>query len=88
VADDPAKANRQMVAERQALLAENARLKQTIAQRSVDITTAFIDGLDVLLAQATRGDAGAVAVLSKLAVQLEQLQAARSRLVVANGKLS
>lgn len=77
--------NRSFADQVRKLSAENAQLKQTIAQRSVDITTAFIDGMDVLLDQARQGNPAARMVLDKLSKQLKALDASALGIVVANG---
>jgi hypothetical protein len=82
---DLARANRQMVAERQQLLAEVAQLKLTIAQRGVDAACSVIDGLDQMLAQAASGDRAAQAMLGRLAKQIERAKSAHLGILTPNG---
>jgi hypothetical protein len=78
-----AKANRQMVAERQTLLAEMAHDKQVIKQRSADTAVQFVEGLGALLDNAALGDPASIQVLNQLAERLERVRARRSGIVLA-----
>jgi hypothetical protein len=80
---DYAKANRQMVAERQALLAERDRLQQELSQRCVDDATAVIKGLGTLVELARNNNPGAKLALKTLLAHLEAAKLASSALLLA-----
>jgi hypothetical protein len=79
---DLAKANRQMIAERSALLAERDRALTMLKQIAVDTSVRVVEGLGVLLEKEAAGDPAAKLVLSQLAERLESVRALQSRLVV------
>jgi hypothetical protein len=81
-----ARANRQMMAERAALLAEQARLQTVIAQRSVNALAEVSDGLEQLLGQAGRGDQAAKQLLDRFCKQLVRAAELASPIVIINGE--
>lgn len=87
-AEELARHNRQMVAERAALLAERDRLQAAINQRSADTVGEFIDGLDVFCKLAASGHSPAKEMLRLLCERLEAARALAAGIALANGRQS
>jgi hypothetical protein len=64
------------------LEAEVNRLRTVIAQRGVDQLAVVMEGIDQLLAQAARGDAGSIAALRRLDELLGRVAELRSRIAL------
>ena len=82
---DLALANRQMVAERQALLAQVAALRMARLTLGVHTLSLIVDGLEQMEALAGAGDAEARALLGRLAAALLKVRALAAGIVVSNG---
>lgn len=80
-----ARANRQMIVERAALLAERDRLQKVINQRGVDLFVPIVEALGVLVTQARTGDKPSRELLALFAERLEQVKALDSGIVLLNG---
>lgn len=79
------RANRQMIAERQALLAERDRLAQVLKQRSVNVAVEFVEGLGQLVEQAATGEPASLQVLSQFIDRLERARSLRLGIVLPTG---
>lgn len=77
--------NREMMAERTALVAELQQARTTLAQRSVDSALATVEGIEQLIAQAGRGDRNALLMVQKWAAALESVRTAAAGIILRNG---
>lgn len=86
MSEDLARANRQMVTERQALLAQLARTDMILKTRAVHSFSEVVDGMEQVLAQAAAGDNEARQLLSRFRAVLNSSTTQASALtVVRNG---